>query len=113
MCGWVMGIAMGWLGLVIEYFAGMAKELKHSNQQGQPAVPQNKVFVSHPRPEKQARVCGTCVDAERRDYFRTGISSASKKQGSALAWDIWVLLESYRLKKSRSAHGQSVTRKIS
>lgn len=28
MCGWIMGIAMGWLGLVIEYFAGMAKKTK-------------------------------------------------------------------------------------
>lgn len=27
-CGWIMGIAMGWLGLVIECFAGMAKNPK-------------------------------------------------------------------------------------
>lgn len=48
MCRWIMGVAMGWLGLVIEYFAGMAKNLIHSNYQGQSAVPQNKVFISHP-----------------------------------------------------------------
>lgn len=40
MCGWIMGIAMGWLGLLIEYFAGIAKKttLKPSNYQGQSAV---------------------------------------------------------------------------
>lgn len=40
MCGWIMGIAMGWLGLLIEYFAGIAKiyTLKPSNYQGQSSV---------------------------------------------------------------------------
>lgn len=32
MSGWIMGIAMGWLGFVIEYFAGMAKK-KNKPQQ--------------------------------------------------------------------------------
>lgn len=45
-CGWIMGIAMGWLGLVIECFAGVAKKLNHSNYQTEFAVPQNKIFIS-------------------------------------------------------------------
>lgn len=46
-CGWIMGIAMDWLGLVIECFAGMAKNLKHSRGQAEFAVPQNKTFISY------------------------------------------------------------------
>lgn len=46
-CGWVMGIAMDWLGLEIECSAGMAKNLKHSNDQAEFAVPQNKIFIRY------------------------------------------------------------------
>lgn len=40
-------VAMGWLGLVIECFAGMVKNLNHSNYQAEFAVPQNKIFIGH------------------------------------------------------------------
>lgn len=46
-CGWIMRIVMDWLGLVIECSAGMAKNLKHSNDKAEFAVPQNKTFISY------------------------------------------------------------------
>lgn len=51
MCRWITGIAMGWLGLVTQCFAGMGEKQKknhQSNYQGQLTVPWKTVFTNHP-----------------------------------------------------------------
>lgn len=61
-CGWIMGIAMGWLGLVIECFAAMAKNLNHNNYQA------------------------ACCSSEQNLYQLFSVCPASSKQGSDLGW---------------------------
>lgn len=112
MCGWIMRIVMGWLGLAMEYFCRCSKKtLKRSDFQGQSAVPQNSLY----RPPWELRNNQWCLAPWWICNGRTlsGRVFVQHLTNSAVIWagDIWELLKSY-WQKSSSPCSKSLLRTL-